>query len=561
MRISIRLYIWVVFILLTSCNYLIAQEQNAQYYLKLANEIIFIKPDSSRMLAEQALAKARAIENDTLAARAYFIIGTTEGVQGHYSKAQENLLRSLRIFEQYGLLKRQAATLANMARVIDAQGRYRDAIFYLKRSLALDKQFNDHEGVAIDYQDIGVIYKRSGKLDSALYYLNLAIDHAKAHNLSNEKFVTSSQEGIIAVSYYNIAGIYTEQGKYDDARKLLAVAIPYFKRIGDQYAVLEGIQYEARLEHLTGAYDRAIFLSKQSLEKAQALNMEETGKEFLKILADAYEAQHQDGEALHYFKRYKTRSDTIYNAEKARIVAGLQYDYETEKKDKEIQLLKKEEERQGFIIILVSVGAIAALFLVITLFLSKKLQTVRYREQEAHLLAEQEKAQREKIQLEAENLLHEERGRHLQLALASSERELSTTTAFLQQKNKLLEELQQELVNFSAQADQKQQVKLNDMSLALTRAKLLTEEDWEQFRLIFEKVHPGFFTRLREQFFDLTPAETRLMALTHLNLGTKEIASMLGVSDQTVYKTRQRLRAKIGRSAEKGLSDLELNAI
>jgi DNA-binding CsgD family transcriptional regulator len=91
--------------------------------------------------------------------------------------------------------------------------------------------------------------------------------------------------------------------------------------------------------------------------------------------------------------------------------------------------------------------------------------------------------------------------------------------------------------------------------------KLLTEDDWSQFRVIFDKVHPGFFNRLREQFYDLTPAETRLMALTHLNLGTREIASMLGVSDQTVYKTRQRLRAKIGMSAEKGLDDLELNAV
>src|ERR1044071_7522442 len=104
MRTTLRFCILCVS-LSVSCYELIAQEHNAQYYLKLANEIIFIKPDSSRMLAEQALAKANAIENDTLAARAYFIIGTTEGVQGHYSKAQESLLKSLKIFEQYNLLK------------------------------------------------------------------------------------------------------------------------------------------------------------------------------------------------------------------------------------------------------------------------------------------------------------------------------------------------------------------------------------------------------------------------------------------------------------------------
>jgi lipopolysaccharide export system protein LptC len=264
--------------------------------------------------------------------------------------------------------------------------------------------------------------------------------------------------------------------------------------------------------------------------------MDEIITSLLEIIADSYSAQHRYAEALKYYKDYKVLSDTIYNAEKARIVAELQYAYEAEKKDKEIQLLKKEEERQRIVIILISVAALAAISLVVVLFLSKKLQAERHRAREAHLEVEHEKAQ---------------------LALASSQRELVATTSFLQQKNKLLEALQEEVASLSAHADQSQQARFADMTHALTQAKLLTEDDWEQFRQRFEKVYPGFFFRLREQFYDLTPAETRLMALTHLNLSTREIASMLGVSDQTVYKTRQRLRAKIGRSAEMGLRDIE----
>lgn len=511
----------------------LAQRHEAERYLKASDSLMFISPDSSRMLASQALNIALAIKDDTLEARAYHLIGTTEGIQGHYSSAQQNLIRSLTISDRLNMPRKQVATLANIARVIDAQGRYADAIRYLKQALVLDRQLNDQEGVALDYQNLGVIFRRSGNNDSALYYLDRSLEQAKL--LPKE-----SRDAIVASGQYNIAYVYSFQGRYKEAEALLQYPVRYYDCTGDPYGILHGIAYKANLAYLTKNYKDAIALAGTGLEKAREMHMDERSADLLQILTDSYEAQGEFSKALHYYKEHRKLSDTLFNAEKARIVAELQYGYETEKKDREIELLKAKEEGHRIVIILVSVAALASIFLVITLFLSKKLQTVRYREKEAHLVAEREKGQ---------------------LALESSERELGTTTAFLQQKNKLLEELQLQLAALSAEAGHTQQEKLTDLSNALTRAKLLTEDDWSQFRVIFDKVHPGFFNRLREQFYDLTPAETRLMALTHLNLGTKEIASMLGVSDQTVYKTRQRLRAKIGMSAEKGLDDLELNAV
>jgi tetratricopeptide (TPR) repeat protein len=539
--------------------HLLQAQEYPENYLKAANEIIFIKPDSSRLFAEKALALAQGKENDTLAARAYFIIGTTEGMQGHYSKAQEHLVKSLTIFEKYNLIKRQASTIANIANIINAQERYGEAIEYLKRAMALDNKLNNQESVALDYLDIGITYRHWGKADSALYYLKRSAIHANEKNLSNENFVTSSKDGIIASSDLNIACVYISQGKYGEARQLLKQASPVFKQIKDEYNVLNALRSQAELESLTGAYDKAIALATDGLKQSRDLNTDEVSRDFLKVLADTYEAQHQYNKALEYFKQYKTATGSIFNAEKARIVAELQYSYETEKKDKQIILLNEEKERTNFIIIIISVTVVALVFLVVTIFLSKKLQRIRFREQEANLKALHEKSEREKIQIEASKSKEEEKNARLQLALESSERELATKASYIQQKNSLLEELQREITKLSEQSDQKQQPQINELKNSLAQARLLTEEDWEQFRIEFEKVHPGFFTKLRNHFYDLTPAETRLMALTHLNLGTKEIASMLAVSDQTVYKTRQRLRLKIGRSAEKGLSDLELN--
>ncbi|KAB7727282.1 hypothetical protein F5984_21885 [Rudanella paleaurantiibacter] len=80
----------------------------------------------------------------------------------------------------------------------------------------------------------------------------------------------------------------------------------------------------------------------------------------------------------------------------------------------------------------------------------------------------------------------------------------------------------------------------------LANASLLTPDDWEEFRKRFERVHPQFFMQLRSQFNDLTPAEERLLALSKLNLHSRQMSHMLGISTDSIRKTRYRLRKKFG---------------
>jgi DNA-binding CsgD family transcriptional regulator len=44
----------------------------------------------------------------------------------------------------------------------------------------------------------------------------------------------------------------------------------------------------------------------------------------------------------------------------------------------------------------------------------------------------------------------------------------------------------------------------------------------------------------------VTEAEKRLLALTKLEMSNSEIAAMLGISPESVIKTRYRLRKKVG---------------
>lgn len=85
-----------------------------------------------------------------------------------------------------------------------------------------------------------------------------------------------------------------------------------------------------------------------------------------------------------------------------------------------------------------------------------------------------------------------------------------------------------------------------DLTAPLKEMQILTKEDWENFLVMFEGANPGYLIELANRFPNLTAAETRLILLTKIGLAKKEIADMLGVSPDTVKKTRYRLRKKLG---------------
>lgn len=88
---------------------------------------------------------------------------------------------------------------------------------------------------------------------------------------------------------------------------------------------------------------------------------------------------------------------------------------------------------------------------------------------------------------------------------------------------------------------------------------LLTEEQWANFRVLFEQVHTGYLQRLKDKIPNISPAEIRFMALAKLQLNTREMASSLGVSVNAVRNVWFRLRKKIDLPEDATWQDLADN--
>jgi len=81
------------------------------------------------------------------------------------------------------------------------------------------------------------------------------------------------------------------------------------------------------------------------------------------------------------------------------------------------------------------------------------------------------------------------------------------------------------------------------------------DQDWENFKLMFDEVHPNFFVVLKERYPDLGNAELKLSALLRLNMNLKESSKVLGISPDSVKTARYRLRKKLNLEHDHNLVD------
>ncbi len=129
------------------------------------------------------------------------------------------------------------------------------------------------------------------------------------------------------------------------------------------------------------------------------------------------------------------------------------------------------------------------------------------------------------------------------------EAQLDAATSKLISYSQTLDEKEELIEHINEQMEQlkKEELEMEELGIRnqLERSVLVTDEQWDDFCKLFEKVHKGFFNNLKKKIPDLSPAELRFLTLTKLKLSVKDMAAMLGVSPGTIRIYRFRLRKKL----------------
>lgn len=132
----------------------------------------------------------------------------------------------------------------------------------------------------------------------------------------------------------------------------------------------------------------------------------------------------------------------------------------------------------------------------------------------------------------------------LQQKLDVNNRELVSNSLYIHQKNKLLDDLKKQLHDIDELYPHIKHPGIKTIKTSLRDHQFLDAE-WDKFRLHFEQVHPGFFEKLKVKHPSLTNNELRLYAYFHINLSTKEIATLLNIEAASVRQAKARLNKKL----------------
>lgn len=143
----------------------------------------------------------------------------------------------------------------------------------------------------------------------------------------------------------------------------------------------------------------------------------------------------------------------------------------------------------------------------------------------------------------------------LQKELELKDKQLTTHALTLIQKNQAIQEIG-EAINAALKKKDLEEI-VNDLRQIGKQIEdtARTEEKWDEFKLYFEQVYTGFYSKLKISSPDLTPNDLKHCALIRLNLSLSESASLLGISSESVRMSRFRIQKKLDLHSQQALVD------
>ncbi|MBI5219810.1 MAG: tetratricopeptide repeat protein [Bacteroidia bacterium] len=325
-------------------------------------------PEKAIQYGKQGLRLAQTIDYKKGMAYCYNNIGQAYVAQGNYQEALSFYNKSMEIKKAIGDKKGIAYSYTNIGIVYWNQNNYTRAIDYYQKSLRLFEEINDTREIADCYNCIGAIHSDQGGYDKAIEYYSLSL---KIHKELQDKNGISSCLNNIGLAYFykgendtaaeyffksfkifedigdkkgisayysNIGLVHFSQKKYDAAIEDYFKALKIDEELGDKNGISISYLNITSLKIMLKKYLPALEYAQKSLalsKEAGSLDNEKMAYEYLSIINDSL---HNYAEAYTYHKLYKLINDSIFNEESSKQLKEMEARYQSEKKQKEIEL-------------------------------------------------------------------------------------------------------------------------------------------------------------------------------------------------------------------------------
>ena len=422
---------------------------------------------------------------------------------GNYEKAIDIGYEALSEFEKRNDTLDMADIYTEIGYVYDRMKEFKEAIVWHKKALALVDSvmysdfYNFIEGrIAIAFDDQAVY-------DSAHYY--------NFRNL-NYYIKVNDSTGIGIVSS-NIGNTFNKQEEWDKAAEILSNSVQILQIKGDEgFKAISKINYGTALMHLD-SFKLSKTMLREGLKHAQVWGGKKFESEAYFRFYEMYQLQNEYDSALFYFKKHKELEDELYDLNKMNQINTIKTQYETEKKEQQIEIQKasiaeQESELKAKQRTILALTIFCILIIFIAFAAYKRYQAKKNAEVQQRIIQEQEKG------LKAVFFAQEEERKRISKDLHDGiGQQLSGLKMALQNRSsKLKDKLPEEAAEFeklakiaSESANEVRSISHSMMPRALTELGLidaiadLLEKSLGITNIKYEFEHYGIKGRLSEQ--------------------------------------------------------------
>jgi len=287
------------------------------------------KYDSTLYYHFKALIIYEENKEKTKIASTMYSIGTGFTALCSYDKAIEYYLKSLLLFEEIKDKEGIVMTYHAIGSVYQDLRNYNKSLYYNLEALKLKRYVNEKYIIASLLTSIGDIYFYLSKYDSSLFYSNKSI------TISNEIYDKTT----LVMSYNTKGNIHYVLGEYDKALDCYLNAKDFIQLSSDKWLKAKTVINIGKVYIKLKKYNKAYKNLKLGLNFSKSIKTKDLLHESYKNLSDYNSEIGNYKMAYHYLKLFSDLKDSVFTESNHRI-AEMQIRYETDKREKENQILK-----------------------------------------------------------------------------------------------------------------------------------------------------------------------------------------------------------------------------
>lgn len=366
---------------------------------ELAALVVEGNPDQAQRLSIEALELAGSLGDRAGEAAARFGLGDAHRVRSDYRSALEEYATARRLFEAQGDTLQIGRSIRRLGDIHYFVSDYERSLRYYLEALEIftgaaegqsGAQARRHVGHLLT--TVGNVLRKSGDLEEALGY------YRRSHAVYEQENFAVGLRGAL----YNIGNILFEQGRVEEAGAEYEQVLELARTAGDTYQValalsslgavhmglgdLEGAEsrFLAALEidrqvrrkpgvlanlkrlmelyRLQGSATRGVELADEALTLARELGDRSAEAEVALEQARLFEEMGSFGSAVSSLRRHLELREEILSEKRIRQLDELRLRFETEAKEREIAVLRKDKALQR----LMTIAAVAGLLMTVS---------------------------------------------------------------------------------------------------------------------------------------------------------------------------------------------------